>query len=90
MKKWIAIFLLLWLVACRPAAQPAETADPPLAADDSEEETVATETAVPANETVAPITPATDLAEASQVRPQDQVIGAANPKVVIIEYGDFQ
>lgn len=90
MKKWFAICLLLWLVACGPTTQPTETADSPLAADSNEEETVGTETAVSANEPVAPITPATTLAEASQVRPQDQVVGAANPKVVIIEYGDFQ
>jgi hypothetical protein len=35
-------------------------------------------------------TPATNVAEAAQLRPDDHTHGAADPVVTIIEYGDFQ
>jgi hypothetical protein len=34
--------------------------------------------------------PATTLAEASIVRPTDHALGATDPVIAIIEYGDFQ
>ena len=35
-------------------------------------------------------TPATNVAEAAQLRSDDHTHGAAEPAVTIIEYGDFQ
>jgi len=62
-----------------PATEP--TAEP---AADSEE------TAVSDDGSPAAFSPATTVAEAAVVREQDQVLGAADPLVTIIEYGDFQ
>jgi cytoskeletal protein RodZ len=60
-----------------PTAEPAPTDAPDVELPDSD-------TAVP------PIVAATTVAQASAVRPQDWTLGAADPEVVIIEYGDFQ
>lgn len=62
-----------------PATEP--TAEPTA---DSEE------TAVSDDGSPAAFSPATTVAEAAVVREQDQVLGAADPLVTIIEYGDFQ
>ena len=48
------------------------------------------ETAVSDDGSPAAFSPATTVAEAAVVREQDQVLGAADPLITIIEYGDFQ
>jgi len=84
-KRFLFLMLLFVLAACgsaEPAGETAvsETTSPPPAADNTNVST----------QPVAAITPATTVAEASQIREQDWVKGSSNPKVVIIEYGDFQ
>ncbi len=102
MKKLLILLLMLLLVACGAAAPPdveTETggveqgAVSDTAGYNANEEAAAT--AVPPAESPviegdAKITPAITPAEAAQVRPQDWAIGADDPLVTIIEYGDFQ
>ncbi|GAB4267320.1 MAG: hypothetical protein Kow0080_09330 [Candidatus Promineifilaceae bacterium] len=84
-KRFLLLMLLFVLAACG-SAEPAEetavseTTAPPSVADNTDINT----------QPVAAITPATTVAEASQIREQDWAKGSSNPKVVIIEYGDFQ
>ena len=47
-------------------------------------------TAVLAADSASSFTPAATIDEAAVTRPQDHVIGAEEPIVAIIEYGDFQ
>lgn len=80
MKRIVTLFAFLFmffLVSCG-AAEPAVTP-----ATDSVPST-ASESEVPS------FTPATNVAEAAQLRPDDHTHGATDPVVTIIEYGDFQ
>ncbi len=102
MKKVLLLFLLLSLAACG-SETVTETAvnEPETAAATAVKEAVdhpspdlvpatgesASPTAAPASDE---ITPATTPAEADIVRSRDYVIGASDPAVTIIEYGDFQ
>jgi hypothetical protein len=76
---WLFIGVLL-LAACGAAApQPesaGETAVAPATASENPADTA--------------VNPATTVAEASIVRDRDWVLGADEPAVTIIEYGDFQ
>ncbi len=47
-------------------------------------------TAVLSADSASSFTPAATIDEAAVIRPQDHVIGAEEPIVAIIEYGDFQ
>lgn len=95
MKKPLMMLLMLLLVACGSAEPPAvapETPDGP-----GVPTTVAVATTAPnpveiveAEAEVTAVFPATTPEEAAVVRPQDWVLGAAEPTVTIIEYGDFQ
>jgi hypothetical protein len=93
--------LMLVLVACGPSAgsddeQRQETADVPVQATESATATAAS------GEPEGQITPSSTVAadetsigelppdQVSIVRAQDHVIGAAEPLISIIEYGDFQ
>ncbi len=51
-----------------------------------EEETEAPQTQVASTDFV----PAVSVAEAAEIRSQDWTIGAEEPRITIIEYGDFQ
>lgn len=92
MKRFLLLVLLFLLAACGSATPATTETDEPAAVDDT---AVSTEPDTPAVssgdvEAVAAITPATTIAEAAEIRPQDHVKGATEPKVVILEYGDFQ
>lgn len=83
MRKLLLLPLLLLLAACgatsSPTAPVAEREDDPVEAP-----------ADPAANDVAAVSTGTTPAEASVVRDQDWIKGAANAAVSIIEYGDFQ
>ncbi len=81
MKKLLALLLFL-LAACSPASEPAVVV--------SDIENDVPPTAVSNVESGGAFSLATTVAEAAVVRPEDQVIGAEDPAVVIIEYGDYQ
>ena len=95
-RKILALFWLLSfsLAACA-AADTSETIAPSV---DVAPPPVPTETEAPAEteevvivaQPVSAITPATTAAEAAVIREQDHVIGADEPAVAIIEYGDYQ
>lgn len=99
MKKAIWLLLLITLLACGSA-----TTGSPSAEKDAEEETAVSSTEETAeNNDDAPsqplvllpknfddFSPARTVEEAAVVREQDWYKGAADPVVVIIEYGDFQ
>jgi uncharacterized protein YcfL len=94
MRKYlITAFLVLLLVGCGSATESSQTNDEvPAAAENS---SGSTPTAVTANNESAPIvntsvTTGSTPEEASIIREQDHVIGAEEPVVSIIEYGDFQ
>lgn len=97
MKK-ILIILLLLLAACGSAQPPAgeqsgQSADNFATEGNPTAESPAespAETPAPAIGQGTAVFPATTPAEAAIVRPQDWTLGAANPIVTIIEYGDFQ
>lgn len=101
MKKalWLLLLLAL-LLACGPSttdSQPADANVEDETAVTNTEETADTNDEAPASESAAVaatnldnFTPAADVAEAAVVREQDWRKGAADPAVVIIEYGDFQ
>lgn len=92
MKNLVYMMLMcLLLAACSQTTEPSavatsssNTAPADAAASTTTGEENTAVSAIPA------ITPATSVAEASSIRPQDWVKGANEPKVVIIEYGDFQ
>lgn len=105
MKK-IYLLLFLLLVACSPAAtqevedesaapaataavEPTATTRPRATTAESEATTDESE-AAPASVAAASISPATSVVEASVIRDRDWVIGAQEPSITIIEYGDFQ
>ncbi len=101
MKNFLILFLLVFLVACGSAEPPHNGPALEQAQNTAAEATMAVEDGVGEPETAvanpdisitndAAITPATTPAEAAQVRPQDWAIGANDPLVTIIEYGDFQ
>lgn len=101
MKKLLMLLLLLVLAACG-SAEPPTNAPGAQEADNTpdgenavvEAEETGEETAVANPDTPitndAAMTPATTPAEAAQVRSQDWTLGADDPLVTIIEYGDFQ
>jgi cyclophilin family peptidyl-prolyl cis-trans isomerase/protein-disulfide isomerase len=98
MKK-ILIFLLLLLAACGSAQPPTGDQNELNGQGFAVEATPAAETIIetalensipPSAAEVAGVFPATSPAEAAVVRSQDWPLGAANPIVSIIEYGDFQ
>jgi hypothetical protein len=81
MKKLFALLLFL-LTACSPASEPAVIV--------TDVENDVPPTAVPNVESPGAFSPAATVAEAAVIRPEDQVIGAEDPAVAIIEYGDYQ
>jgi hypothetical protein len=95
MRKFLFLPLLIFLAACgsatAPVATPAtENSDAGEATTPQESDQVTPQSgetsAVDKSSVVTGATPE----EASVVREQDYVIGASDPKVTIIEYGDFQ
>ena len=100
MKRFVLLFaIMLMLAAC--GSTSTETAvsvtDEPVKAatavaeNNSVAEEAAAESAAPSEEVAAIANfPATNVAEASIVRDRDWTIGADDPLVTIIEYGDFQ
>lgn len=101
MKKALWLLLLVALVACSPSTANPQLIDPDAeeeAAVSSADETVETaetepaggEAGLPMAANLADFEPATTVEEAAVVREQDWRKGAADPLVVIIEYGDFQ
>ncbi|MFQ5400885.1 MAG: hypothetical protein ACE5E7_14965 [Anaerolineae bacterium] len=105
-KLTLILMLLVLAVACGPAGTPEATNEAAAVSEATSAEPTApasTETAVPtetatavpqptAEQAVAPAEAAPEVAvgEAAVIREQDWVIGAAEPAVTIIEYGDFQ
>jgi hypothetical protein len=101
MKKAIWLLLLALLLACGPS-----TTDSLPAVTGTEEDTAVTSTEETAEETAETtettestnmaatnlddFSPAGTVAEAAVAREQDWRKGAADPDVLIIEYGDFQ
>lgn len=100
MRKLLILPLLLLLVACGSADAPQDTApSEDTAANESSApaETSADDSAVeetdsgePVQSGKASVVTGTTPEQASIVREQDHVKGAAEPTVSIIEYGDFQ
>jgi hypothetical protein len=106
MRKIYLLLLLLLAAcgpAGTPATVPQESTEPAAEAEANiSEPTVAAteagdtveeipETSEPSdNSSVTDFSPATTLADASIVRPTDHMLGATEPIVSIIEYGDFQ
>ena len=101
MKKFLLLLVLLLAVACGgPEAPTTETTD----AEESETAVSTTDTATedtptdttgltsaPTSANVpADFIPASNPADASEVRNFDHIIGATDPAVTIIEYGDYQ
>jgi hypothetical protein len=71
--------------------EPTSTSEPAPATEPTAEPNAdSEETAVSDDGSPAAFSPATTVAEAAVVREQDQVLGAADPLVTIVEYGDFQ
>ncbi len=98
MKKAMWLMLLTLLLACGPS-----TTESLPAVTDTEEDTAAPSTEEIVDETAETtestnmaatnlddFSPAGTVAEAAVVREQDWRKGAADPAVLIIEYGDFQ
>ena len=80
MRKLLLFLVLAWLaVACSPAGGNESATTPGTNATGGAPE-------APAFTFV----PATNVAEAAIVREQDWTLGAAEPKITIIEYGDYQ
>lgn len=98
MKKVFVLLLMLFLAACGGAAPESPTAVSQ-AGDGPDAAPVETAVDSPAEPITAAVESAgepalydaaTTVAEAAVLRPSDWVKGAAEPSVVIIEYGDFQ
>ncbi len=95
MRKLLFLPLLLLLAACGAATAPVETPAPEsISGDDAAATQGSEQVTSPGDETsqaskASVVTGATPE-EASIVREQDYIIGAADPTVTIIEYGDFQ
>ena len=103
MKKAFWLLLLLGLIACGPStadSQPADAdvgeetavsaAEQPTDETTEPAETSSTNQPLPGATNLDAFRPATTVGEAAVVREQDWKQGAADPLVVIIEYGDFQ
>ncbi|GJM42194.1 MAG: hypothetical protein DHS20C20_24760 [Ardenticatenaceae bacterium] len=99
MKKAILLLLLASLLACGPGTtdtQPANTDAEEETAVSTTEETAETNDDTPSQPLVLlpknfdDFSPASTVEEAAVIREQDWQKGAADPVVVIIEYGDFQ
>ncbi|MFN2106801.1 MAG: hypothetical protein ACK2UJ_18140 [Candidatus Promineifilaceae bacterium] len=95
MRKLLFLPLLIFLAACGSATAPAATPAPEssdvgeaAAPRESDQETPQNGQTSEAGK-ASVVTGATPQ-EASVVREQDYVTGASDPKVTIIEYGDFQ
>jgi len=102
----LILMLLVLAVACGPAGTPEATNDAAAVSEATSPEPAApapTETAVTEEAATAVLQPTAEQAaapaeaapevtveEAAVIREQDWVIGAADPAVTIIEYGDFQ
>lgn len=104
MKKilWLLPLLLL-LLACGPTTSGLPSPDattggntavsPTTNSGETSQETAAesaAEVTIPQATDLANFVPVTSAEEAAQARPQDWRKGAAEPAVVIVEYGDFQ
>ena len=96
MKRILLLFAIMLMVAAcgstsdEPTKPATAVAENNSVAEDAPEETAA-ESAAPSEEVAAIANfPATNVAEASIVRDRDWTIGATDPLVAIIEYGDFQ
>jgi len=90
MRKLLLLPLLLLLVACG-APEVAETIDEP--AEENAEPAAVSEAAAedqPAAQSGDSSIPAKTAAEAGAIRDRDWTMGAEDPLVTIIEYGDFQ
>lgn len=102
MKKMMWLLLFGLLIACGPTTTELVPPETNVNVDVNVDTAVSTEAESESNQTVeqvGEISPATDLdsfvparspAEAAVTRAQDWRKGAAEPLVVIIEYGDFQ
>jgi len=94
MKKAIWLLLLALLLGCSSTntinTQPADTNTEENTAVTSTEETAENVNPAPAAANLDDFVPAKTVEEAAVVREQDWRKGAADPTVVIIEYGDFQ
>jgi hypothetical protein len=95
MRKLLFLPLFLLLAACGAATAPVETPAPESSSGDGAATTQESEQVTsPGSETStagrASVATGSTPEEASIVREQDYVIGAADPTVTIIEYGDFQ
>jgi len=97
----LLLILVLALVACGPngapvsTEAPADTAVPAAPTNAATETTVSGETEIEATAEAtevgsSPAIPALSPDQIGVVRPQDHFLGATNPVVTIIEYGDFQ
>lgn len=100
MKKAIWLLLLVLLLACGPSTTglpPADINTEEETAVTNTEETAETNGETPESDNSAAeatnlddFSPAGSVEEAAVVREQDWHKGAADPAIVIIEYGDFQ
>ncbi|MFQ5421781.1 MAG: hypothetical protein ACE5EY_15625 [Anaerolineae bacterium] len=92
MKKALLLFLLLILAACGSNSTSETAVIEPTATDTAEVAPAETTNETPATAVADTneLTPATTPEEASQIREQDHIVGATDPAVTIIEYGDFQ
>lgn len=98
MKKALWLFLLGTLIACGPTTT--ELVPPETIADDDTAVSTTNETTdsnnssstigLPEATNLDGFVPASSMDQAALVRDQDWGKGAADPLVVIIEYGDFQ
>jgi hypothetical protein len=76
-----ALLFLLFLASCGAAEPDTAVTSPNDSADSGNGETAVS---------IPSFTPAQNVADAAQLRPEDYTHGAAEPVVTIIEYGDFQ
>ncbi|WP_420631287.1 hypothetical protein [Candidatus Leptofilum sp.] len=98
MKKAVWLLVLLTLMACGPSttelAPPETNANNDTAVSTTNETADTNETfsnpSLPAATNLDGFVPANSMEQAIQAREQDWGKGAADPLVVIIEYGDFQ
>jgi hypothetical protein len=95
MRKLLFLPLMLLLAACGAATAPVETPAPENGSGDDaaplqESEQVTSQGSERSAASKASVATGATPEEASIVREQDYVIGASDPTVTIIEYGDFQ